>query len=89
MTVSELPRNKKRELKDLIEELTTRMVSALDSPKGKEAEEGKETATFADLKSALSTVCDVYRLLNATGDLDESGTALNEYEKRMRHGSGR
>lgn len=89
MTVSELPRNKKRELAELIEELTNRMVTALDSPKGKEPEEGKETATFADLKAALSTVCDVYRLLNTTGDLDESGTALNDYEKRMRHGSGR
>lgn len=78
-------KTKKKELTELIEELTNRMVGALDASQ-RPPEEGKETASFADIKACLSTVCDVYRLLNSTGDLDESGTALTDYEKRMGHG---
>lgn len=78
--------SEKAKLRTLIGELTERMVNALDGPDGEAAEKGKETATFADLRGALSTVCDVYRLLNGTGDLDEGGSALPELNKRFHHG---
>ena len=73
-------------LRDLIAELTARMVKALDASGGKPEEEGKETASFANICSALDRVCDVYKLLNGTGDLDTSGSALDEYRGRMGHG---
>jgi hypothetical protein len=77
--------NEKAKLRTLIGELTERMVKALDKPEGEAPEKGKETATFSDLRGALATVCDVYRLLNGTGDLDEGGSALGEMGKRF-HG---
>ena len=88
MTIKQVhpkPENAKQELRDLITELTERMVEALDAPQGLPPEQGKETASFADLRGALSTVCDVYRLLHGTGDLDASGSALGKMEARF-HG---
>ncbi len=77
----------KVKLRALIGELTERMVDALDCPDGKPPEQGKETASFSDLRGALSTVCDVYRLLNGTGDLDTGGSALPQLERKFHGGS--
>lgn len=78
--------SEKAKLRSLIGELTERMVRALDDPGGKSEEQGKETASFSNIKSCLDTVCSVYRLLNGTGDLDESGSALLDYQKEMNNG---
>lgn len=83
--VAENAETEKSKLRTLIGELTERMVKALDCPEGEAPEKGKETATFGDLRAALSTVCDVYRLLDGTGDLDTGGSALNDLERRF-HG---
>jgi len=83
--VSEKTDNTKAELRKLIGELTERMVKALDNPGGLPEEQGKETARFADLKGALATVCDVYRLLHGTGDFDATGNALGKMQERF-HG---
>ena len=76
-------------LRLLISELTERMVKALDTPEGKKPSEGKETASFSDLKGALATVLDVYKTLNGTGDLDNSGHALDAYKGAFNHGNKR
>lgn len=83
--VSENPESEKVKLRSLIAELTERMVNALDCPGGHAPEEGKETATLTDIRATLGQVCDVYRLLNGTGDLDGSGAALSTMEKKF-HG---
>jgi hypothetical protein len=77
--------NEKQELRALIKELTERMVKALDRDEGR-ASEGKETASFGDLCSALDRVCGVYRLLNGTGDLDTGGAALESYREEFANG---
>ena len=79
------PAEEKAKLRKLIAELTERMVKALDEPP-KPAEQGKETASFSDIRSALGTVCDVYRLLDGTGDLDAGGSALPGMERKF-HGN--
>ena len=79
------PETEKTKLRALIGDLTERMVKALDCPEGQAAEKGKETASFGDVRAALATVCDVYRLLNGTGDLDTGGSALAGLEQKF-HG---
>jgi|SRR5579859_234798 len=82
---------KQREkLRLVVIELLDRMVKALDAPpaaKDEKEERGKEVATFSDLKEAVNTAVGVYRLFNATGDLDEAGAALEAYSTEMKNGS--
>ena len=75
-------------LRGLIVELVGRMVKALDAPDGKPAEQGKDTATFSNLCSALDRACDVYKLFKATGDFDKTGSALPGMNRRFHDGSG-
>ena len=88
MTVEHMPQPnaEKSNLRSLVSELTERMVRALDTPEGLPPEQGKETATFTNLRDALSTVCSVYKLLEGIGDFDDSGSALAEYGKVLRNG---
>ena len=83
--------NGKDDLRVLIAELTDRMVKTLDRPPEDSAANGSDTATFKELRDALDTVCGVYRLLYSTGDLDQTGSALAEYQKELKNGrnSGR
>ena len=86
MPTAKIVPNGKEELRALIAELTNRMVKSLDRAPEDSPENGSDTASFQELRGALDTVCGVYRLLYSTGDLDDTGSALAEYQKEMRNG---
>lgn len=73
-------------LRVIVIELLDRMVKALDEPAGGAEEQGRDGASFSDLKEAVNTAAAVYRLFNATGDLDEAGAALEAYSTEMKNG---
>lgn len=87
MPLKVVPDAERAKLRELISELTERMVAALDAPP-LPPEQGKETATLTEIRATLDQVCSVYRLLHGTGDLDTGGTALGDLERRF-HGGQR
>lgn len=68
----------KQRLRSLIRELTEQMVLAWKDPEA--------TPSLKDTRETLDAVCAVYRLLNGTGDLDTSGSALDDYRREFTNG---
>lgn len=86
MSLKVVPDAERVKLREIISELTERMVTALDKPP-LPPEQGKETASLAEIRATLDQVCAVYRLLHGTGDLDTGGSALNELERKFHGGT--
>ncbi len=79
--------SQKSRILGLISELSERLVKSLDYGDEHEPSEGKEVASFSDIKECLTTILAVYRTLNGAGDLgDEQGTALGAYRKELING---
>lgn len=78
------PEDDKTRLRGYIIEIADRIVESQKLHQ----ENGKEPS-LADLTEAARVLCQIYGLLEKTGDFQEGGTALNDYKRQFNQGSGR
>lgn len=76
--------NEKKRLRGYIVDIAERIVESRELHR----KDGKEPS-LSDLTEAARVLCQIYGLLEKTGDFDDGGKALDEYRRKFNQSGGR